>query len=358
MKIFQMITVLMILFASVHPAWAMSADFENSLPEEVQEIVEEAGEDNLSWLTRGGEMLWEKCRESFAAVLRESLGGAVLLLCAVILCALADDCCKAAGEKGAIDLVPITGAVVITMIAAGDIRTLMGQGLEAIESLHLFSQVLLPTLMAAVAASGGAVSAGVRHVAAVFFTDILISLIRDFLVPMVYAYIAVAAADAMLPRRQLRNVAKAIRKGTVWLLSGLLVLYTGYLALAGATASSADTLAVQLTRSAMGVVPVVGGILSDAAGTVLHGASVLKNTVGIAGTLAVLAVCLVPFLKLAVQYLLYKMTAFLAGTLGTEGLVSLIDDLGSAFGLILGMTGACAMLLLISAVSSVMVVTV
>ena len=67
--------------------------------------------------------------------------------------------------------------------------------------------------------------------------------------------------------------------------------------------------------------------------------------------------CLLPVLRLAVRYLLYKITAFLAGTLGNPALTGLIDNLGGAFGLVLGMTGACAVLLLISTITSVMVVT-
>ena len=122
-------------------------------------------------------------------------------------------------------------------------------------------------------------------------------------------------------------------------------------------ASTADAAAVQATRAAIGVLPVVGGIISDAAGTVLSGAAVMKSSIGIAGTLGVLALCLTPVLRLAARYLLYKIAAFLSGTLGNTSLTELIDSLGGAFGLVLGMTGACTTLLLISTITSVMVVT-
>ena len=71
------------------------------------------------------------------------------------------------------------------------------------------------------------------------------------------------------------------------------------------------------------------------------------------GLLAIFAVCIHPFLQLGVQYLLYKFTAFLSGVIGPPGLCKLIDGLGSAFGLVLGMTGACALLLLVSVLASV-----
>ena len=63
-------------------------------------------------------------------------------------------------------------------------------------------------------------------------------------------------------------------------------------------------------------------------------------------------------MKLGVQYLLLKLSAFFAATVAPEPLVKLVDSLSTAFGLVLGMTGAAAALLLISVASSVMVVSV
>ena len=115
---------------------------------------------------------------------------------------------------------------------------------------------------------------------------------------------------------------------------------------------------VKVAKAAIsGVVPVVGGIIADASETVLAGAGVLRGTVGAAGMLVVLAICLTPFLNMAVQYLLYKLTAFLTGIVTQGALAELINALGTAFGLMLGMTGSCALLLLISITSAVSAVT-
>ena len=111
---------------------------------------------------------------------------------------------------------------------------------------------------------------------------------------------------------------------------------------------------MQVTRAAIsGAVPVVGSIIAEASETVLAGAGALRSVVGLGGVLAVLAACAYPFLRLAVQYLLYKLAAYLSSLAGPPGLCKLIDGLGSAFGLVLGMTGACAMLLLVSVLTFV-----
>ena len=70
--------------------------------------------------------------------------------------------------------------------------------------------------------------------------------------------------------------------------------------------------------------------------------------------LAVLGICVAPFLNLGAHYLLYKGTAALAATAAGSGrLTGLIEALGTAFGLILAMTASCAVLLTVAMVSAV-----
>lgn len=71
----------------------------------------------------------------------------------------------------------------------------------------------------------------------------------------------------------------------------------------------------------------------------------------------VLAICLTPFLQLSLQYLVYKGTAALCAAVAQPRLSKLIDAIGSAFGLVLGMTGAAALILLVSLVSALTAVT-
>ena len=132
----------------------------------------------------------------------------------------------------------------------------------------------------------------------------------------------------------------------------------GYSTARGAIAGPADAAAIKAAKRAMGRrIPVVGGILADAAESVRAGAGILKGSVGAAGLLVVLSICITPFLRLGLHYLTYKAAAALTATIASPRLSQLVDSIGSAFGLVLGMTGACALLLLFSLVSAVMAVT-
>ena len=72
--------------------------------------------------------------------------------------------------------------------------------------------------------------------------------------------------------------------------------------------------------------------------------------------MVVLAICLIPFLRLALQYMVYKITAALCAVIAQPKLSGLIDAIGSAFGLVLGMTGASALILMVSIVSALSMV--
>lgn len=220
------ILLLLLLWALTVPAWGteLPREVRDALPVAAEDITEHM--DDSASFSEGLSLLWERACGYLTDALRESISGGVLLLAAAVLCALTEECMDAAGGK--VHFVPMAGALAVTLAAAGSVRTMMGLGQETVEELNTFSKALLPTLSAAVAASGGILSASVRQVATVFFVDLLLSLIRGLLLPLVYFYVAAAAADAMLPGRHLAGISTAIRKGTVWLLP-LVRLGTQYL---------------------------------------------------------------------------------------------------------------------------------
>lgn len=253
--------------------------------------------------------------------------------------------------------VSMVGALWITAVSAGDLNALIGLGEKSISDMALLSKTLLPALAAAEAASGGFTAAAVRQTAAVFFADVLLTAIQRVLLPMTRLYIGTAAAGAVLEGEAMERIGTLLKKAVGWMLSGMLVLFTGYLAISGAVAGAADAQAVKLAKTAVSAaIPVVGGILSEAAESVLAGASLMKGMLGTFGTLAVLGCCLLPVLRLGCQYLLYQGASLVASAAGPKKLTKLLGLLADAFALVLAMTAASAVAIMISIVSSLTVV--
>lgn len=323
-------------------------ELQNALPEGAEEfmIEEVSGAESFA---SGIAAILEGVLEKGKGVLQAQMRGAAPILLVVVLCAAVE------GLGGrAVTFLPMAGGLAVTMLTAGSLDELIGLGASTIEELNTFSNVLLPTLAAATAVSGSAVSASMQQVTTVFLVSLLVSLINGFLMPLVYLYIGVLAAGSCLQESRLAAIAEGVKKVITWTLTTALLLFTIYLSVSKVLTGATDAAAVKVTKAAIsGVVPVVGGIISEAAETVLAGAGLLKNTIGVFGMLAILSLCAWPFLQLGVQYLLYKGTAFLSAAVGAQWLCKLINGLGGAFGLVLGMTGSCAVLLLVSVLSFV-----
>lgn len=288
--------------------------------------------------------------EALGGVVRPAVRSAVLVLCIVMLCGVA----KGAAEEGGrvFQAAPVVGVLAIAAVTTADVHALVGLGRETIRAMAAFSDVLLPTMAAAAAAGGAPMAATARQMATVLFSNLLIRLITQVLIPLVYAYIAASAVHSAVGNPGVQRVAKALKGIVTSVLTAVLLAFTGYLTISGAVAGATDAATVKTAKMAMSsMVPVVGGVLSDAADSVLAGAGMLKNTVGVFGTVTILGLCLLPFLRMGVHYLAYKLSAALSAAVGESRLVELVDAVGSAFGLVLGMTASCAVLLLISLVA-------
>lgn len=326
----------------------------DALPQETQRILAVAEPEEGGGLEEGLAAVFASGGQQARALVRQMVSRGTALFLIVLLCDGAQLLYFREKDSRLVQCVSLTGSLAIVLLSSGSISDMIGLGAETIHTMNDFSKTLLPLLSMACAAGGSISASAVREVATTFFADLLITCIDCLLIPLVYVYIGAITANAVLQEKSLEKIALWIKKGTIWALTVLLTVFTAYLTLSGVLSGTADAAALRVARFAIsGAVPVVGGILSNAASTVLVGASVLKNSIGIFGTVSIFALCIAPFVQIGLQYLTYKVAAFLADVVDQTGLSALMNEIGSAFGLILGMTGACAVLLLLSVVISV-----
>ena len=291
-------------------------------------------------------------------ILRKAVRSGILLLVIVLLCGLAEGMYGGLGKTG-LDIVAVVGALAVTAVAVADVNSLIGLGRKALGDIELFSKVLLPTMTAATAASGSPGGAVTRQLATMLFSDVLLTLISRLLLPLVYAYVAACTAYAALGNEGLKRIGGTLKWAVTISLTSVLLIFVAYLTVSGVIVGTTDAVTVKAAKfTVSSVVPVVGSILSDAAETVLAGAGILRNAVGVFGMLTVLGMCIAPFLQLGIHYLVYKAAAALTATVSGGRVAGLIDNIGGAFGLVLGMTGASALLLLNYMVSAISAVTV
>lgn len=242
-----------------------------------------------------------------------------------------------------------TAAVAATLLYSTN--ALFHLASQTITEICEYGKLLLPVMTAAMAAQGGVTTSTALYAGTAMFDTLLSTLISRLLVPMVYLFLALSAANSAVGEDHLKKMKELIKWLVSWCLKTLLTVFTGYIGLTGVVSGTTDAAALKATRATIStVVPVVGGILSNASEAVLVSAGLAKNAAGIYGILAILAVFLEPFLKIGTHYLLLKATAAVCGIFASKRITDLIADFSGAMGLLLAMTGSVCLLLLISTV--------
>ncbi len=245
----------------------------------------------------------------------------------------------------------LVGAVTIGVLLLKQTNTLVNLGAETVADLSSYGKLLLPVMTAALAAQGGITGSAALYTGTAFFDGLLSSLISKLLIPMIYLFLALAVAQSALNENLLKQIKDFIKWLMVWVLKIILYVFTGYMGITGVVSGTTDAATLKAAKLTIsGIVPVVGSILSDASEAVLVSAGVVKNTAGVYGVLAVMAVCIGPFLEIGIQYLILKATAAVCAAFGSKRITGLVGDFSTAMGLLLAMTGSVCLLFLVSLV--------
>lgn len=245
----------------------------------------------------------------------------------------------------------MTGTAAITASLLLSANSMITLGTQTVTQMCEYGKLLLPVMTAAMAAQGGSVTSAALYSATALFSSLLSNLIGKLLVPMVYLFLALSAANSATGEDLLKRIRDLLKWVLTWCLKTVLTVFSAYMGITGVVSGTADAAAVKAAKAAIsGAVPVVGGILSGAAETVLVSASLMKNAAGIYGILAVLAVFVEPFLRIGIHYLMLKLTAAVSGIFGAKEMTELIGSFSEAMGMLLAMTCSVCLLLLISTV--------
>ena len=295
------------------------------------------------------EGLWNVLKAAFNA-LEPSLAGAVKscvrLFGAMLLVALAGQVLP----KGQAVL-ELTGTAAVAALLLEPSGSLLELGVKTVGDLQEYGKLLLPVLASALAATGGVTASTGLYVGTAAFNTLLSAAIPSLMLPILRLLLALSIAHGAVGEQILERLGALVRFCAEWALKLGLYLFTGYMAVTGVVSGAADALAGKAAKIAVsGAVPVVGGILSDAADAVLLSAATLGSGAGIWGILTVLAVFLAPALRIGVQYLLLKLTAAAGEALGCGRCAAVVGDFAGVLGLLMALCWTQAVMLLITSV--------
>lgn len=328
----------------------------------IQQAVPEGAKQVLTGVdTRGelGQGLWQMVKNA----LREADGQGVLATLARIL-AVALVCGVVCAFEGALRSAPLSricraaGGAAVFLLAAGDARSLLSAASQAVEELTVFSRMYTTVYTAACAAAGAPTAAAARQGVAVVATALFGELSLRLLLPACGLYAVISTMGVCLEQAGPTRLAGLLRSLFSQVLRTGLLLYSATITLTGALGAAADSLLKRGLKSGLAAaVPIVGGLLSETSEAVFAGASAVKNSIGTAGVLILVATVLLPCLRVGLWYAGMRLAAGLCALMGQESVCAVADRMAESMGMLFAVLTAVSAAQLVGVLAGILTFT-
>ena len=219
---------------------------------------------------------------------------------------------------------------------------------ETSSNLVAFMNILVPLLITLMMYTGSITTSGILEPIILFMINFIGNIIQDIIIPLVLVFTSLVIISKISDRVTIDKLSKFVKSGIVWFLGIILTIFVGVVSLEGTMSSSVDGITAKTTKAIVSsAIPVVGKILGDAVDTVLGCGIILKNAVGLVGVIIVISICVMPIIKLSILTIAYKLLATISQPIADDKIVSLLDQIGDIFKILLAILCSISFMLII-----------
>lgn len=311
--------VLFCLPASAAMEEELFSDFFAALPEDVKEQLEGKTGTNAAGSLVGAEYLISVLLSSLREGLAASGSFFFRLIGIAILLSVLSHFARDLGSEAATRAAEMGIAVVLTFLvyrfAAEDISRVG----ECLSDMRAFADGLIPVFFGLYAAGGSTATATAAAAGFTSLSYLLQHFCATLLLPLLQLLFGFTAIHAAGGRMKTEGVFSSLRGLYVTSLGFLSLLLVTSLGFQSTLAASADSLAAQSMRFAVGnLIPVVGGSLSGTLRTLGASLTLLKGTVGALAVTALLLLLLPTLIGVLLHRFFLSLAASVSGMLGSE----------------------------------------
>lgn len=269
----------------------------------------------------------------------------VLSIAYAILCNIQDSF----GNGTVSELARITCMLVLTAIAVQSFWAALKVGSATIDSMVVFMQVFLPTLLALLAVMGGITSMALLQPVLAVSIGFFSTLFKDILLPVIFFSAILAIVNNISEKFHLSKLASLLKQGCVVLIGLVLTVFIGIMTIQGVTAATVDGVSIRTAKfAADNFVPIVGGFFSDAVDTIVGCSLLIKNAVGAFGLIALFTIIAFPVLKIISLVVIYKVCAAVIEPVAEGQLVRCLNEMAGSLLLLFATVASVALMFFIS----------
>lgn len=282
----------------------------------------------------------------------KELGSAITVLGSIILIIIINsilNCITEGLENKSISKIAyyVQYILIITIILT-NFSSIIEQTKESVNNMTNFTNLLIPIMMTLIVTTGSVTSATIMQPIMVFMISLIGNFINNVAIPIILVSTALGIVSKISDKIQIDKLAKRLKSSTIWIIGIILTLFVTLISVDGTLSSSVDAVTAKTAKAAVSnLIPVVGKILGDAVDSVIGCSSILKNAIGIVGTIIVITIAIGPIIKLLLLMGVYYIGAAICEPIADGKIVKLLDQMGDTFRFLLAMICSMSMMIII-----------
>lgn len=292
--------------------------------------------------------IFKKILSLFGSEVTQSVQAIASILVVIIIHSILKSITESLGNDSVGQITYYAQYIIIVTIIMNNLSNVLNMTRNTISNLVGFMNTLVPLLITLIISTGSVTTGAVIQPILLFLINFIGNAIEVFFIPFILISSVLSIISNISSKGQIDKIAKFFNSTVVWTLGIVLTIFVGVLSLEGTLSSSVDGISAKVAKSAVSsVIPVVGKILGDTVDTVMGCSLILKNAVGLVGTLILVGICIMPILKLTALSITYSLTAAMIQPVADEKIVKLMDQISGMFKLLLGILCVVSVMLII-----------
>lgn len=232
------------------------------------------------------------------------------------------------GDKSIGNVIHFVIYGVILILISSIVIKMIGITSTTLTSLTQQMEAVFPIILTLMTAVGGTVSVSIFQPAVAILSSSIMSIFNNLLMPMFLVSLALSFVSNLSTTIKLDKMVQFINSSFKWIIGFIFTIFTGFITIQGLSAGAVDGLSIKTAKYTIkSYIPLVGSYISDGLFLILASSNLIKNAVGGAGLLLLLATILSPLIQLIIFILALKLMAGIIEPMGDSRVAGFVSSL-------------------------------
>lgn len=197
----------------------------------------------------------------------------------------------------------------------------------ALDRLLELMEAVVPVYVLSLGFASGTASASAFYQVITIVIVLIQSFLKGFILPLVYIYMVTNLINNVTEGSLLTKATELLKSAIEWILKALMTLVIGINLIQSMISPIVDSVKTSAFGKAAAMIPGVGGALTSVSGILLGSGTLIKNAIGMASMVAIVALCFAPVIKTVIISIGYKAAGAILEPVSDKRVVSAVNGL-------------------------------